>query len=132
MYHMCQSCPKPIQCFNMVNGDKKGPSHNMKLLLLHYTTPLDCNAVKLLLPQQTRQVASKNSMCCRELYLLPWFCGPAHVHKVKCCFSMAVSACHMDDFKIHPTIYKKHSKILANRLMSDFFFLNKCRYCENP
>lgn len=73
MYHMWQSCPKPIQCCNMVIGDRNGPSHNMKLLLLHYITPLDCYAVKLLLLQQTRQVASKNSMCHRELRSLPWF-----------------------------------------------------------
>lgn len=73
MYHMCQSCPKPIQCFIMVNGDRNGPSHNMKLLLLYYITTLDCYAVKLLLRRQTWQVVSKNSMCCHELRSLPWF-----------------------------------------------------------
>lgn len=73
MYHMSQSCSKPIQGFNMVNGDRKGPSHNMKLLLLHYMTPLDGYAVKLLLRQQTQQVAGKNSLCRRELRSLPWF-----------------------------------------------------------
>lgn len=71
MYHM--SFPKAIQCFNVVNGDRNGPSHNMKLLLLHYMTPLDGYAATLLLRQQTWQVASKKSMCRRELRSLPWF-----------------------------------------------------------
>lgn len=65
IYRMCQSSPKPIQCFNMVNGDKRSVAqYEASAAALHHTTWRLC--------RQTAATSADATGCKQKLNMPSW------------------------------------------------------------